>query len=364
MPIPPPKTAPVVDLTALQGYLGTHKSPADYQSGLDSDNVEQWKGDVSAKLHWLHYCQTVRTFCWAGGQGDKITLGLSRYYAYRWIEYLLDDESTRRAFVLQRDLPGVDGLLYDPATRRPAPYSKGPTWAGVLPWLGEKRTRLTVPELELALALFEWDKEQATLVWWAQQDQFPYILPSVERFLERRYAFDLAKSLRRARFGRRRERLLQGLVSHSRPALLSAVGLLAVLSTSPLFEDLIVEGSVGSVLLIGGGALIGLGGMLRANVGRMNGFLLAGRRAEKWRRALRAAGRFVGAGLTIALLFGAVWDLLGSGNLIERLSCRSAWPSGEWLARLLALGSLASFTGALVQWIWEDRSPTEPVFEE
>lgn len=120
-------------------------------------------------------------------------------YCYRWVHFLT--EVADNLFLLQDCLLRVsrgDSVFYQTG-REPdlclspkahSEWSEG--WDQTLPWLRHPE-QLTVPELELALCIFRWDRERPVLADWLCR--YPYILPRIQRYFLSRYCWPLKDAL-------------------------------------------------------------------------------------------------------------------------------------------------------------------------
>lgn len=344
-------------------------SPAvSWSSLLGSSNEERivwdWIETAVPSKHSPDYLLVARRLAWlANAWSSRSEVG--RHFVYEWIRYVIDDESTRRAFLFHREVL-QDRTLYNADGKIREEFEKD----FPLPWLKkDEATRLSVPELELALVLFQWEQKtekamKPLLAAWAVEH--PFILPRIESFLARRYCTVLEGHLHSAQQGDEkgwRARAMRYLRSLGRELLLALIGLLAVLSTGPLL-DVFVRGSLWfsfAFALLSGIALTGL---LQAHAKRMSAGLL--NEAEVKRRGRQAARPFCLIGAGVAVLFGLAWDLGGAGEVFEGIRCSRPFVESafDWLLRFTSLGVTAALTGGLIQWVWEDRSPTEPVFAD
>lgn len=316
---------------------------------------------------------------------DSEGLESARRCCYEWVNFITAEESSSLSFFL-RDYCAKDETFYKInkgevtlVPKRQKDWSKG--WNAKLRWL--KSHRLTVPELELALVLFDWNGCKPSLARWATN--YPQILWRVDRFLLRRYCFPLLKALRCATSG------LGGSATrvasagplariYPRICILAALGYSAIVGLHPVVAFLF--GVDERRVFLGGVACCLFVSTLLYLVVHRGNFGVVSSKSEVLRRALwtwlHASVRAAGVGLFVALFWLALAHTLdptrlvnwgeghvspGEGVIVPVL--RWDWsPSLSVLAgsivRWFAAGQCALLFGAMLEWFWEDRSWLEP----
>ncbi len=286
-------------------------------------------------------------------------------WCYAWVRYLVGDEVTTATFYLQQYL-AMDARFYrgceQPGAGRllPKPRREWPeAWGNVLPWL-QNPERLTVGELELALAVFEWKADRPRFVWWLRHR--PHILWRIHRFLLKRYCYELLPPFRRAlrADGLDRPPFRAGELWQLQPRIagLSFIGFLAMLG---LYRDLSL---FCGPCMAGGGVPVGmlwaatlgcvalLWAVVYVDVFKQNRGVMSS--------LMHGIGRvwwtvwgFLWWGAVFAL--GYVWGLGGLAGLDIGVD-----PGYRGVA-VGFTAAAACLIGALLQWFWEDRAATEPV---
>ena len=322
-------------------------------------------------------------------------------FAQAWVQFLISEDSSSHNFFLQQ-YRAHDAAFYEEETlktHRTLPAE----WATVLP--GIRTASLTVPEMELALVLFEWKSPSGKPVLSPWLREHPHILWRVHRFLLARYCFALLRPFRRALKASRRDPagkiggnlyappFLAGefLTFYPRIAGLVAIGFLGlmevdlaqVLFFATAWNVAFVAGTVSVLLLF----VLNYMDVYKQNRGVMND------RRHGESRALGLLARFLGWGTFFAILYVCLVHL--SGHAQE--SAIQDWPSssqgplnGLWnllipkvpaweeirqalagkdglgtLVRiffgLFAMAASSCLLGALLQWFFEDTAATEPI---
>jgi hypothetical protein len=321
-------------------------------------------------------------------------------FAQAWVHFLVSEESSSRNFFLQ-EYRAKDATFYDAEGLR-VRQEIPPGWAGLFPKL--RTSSLTVPEMELALVLFEWrgPEEKPILAQWLREH--PHILWRVHRFLLARYCFALLRPFRRAlkasrrRSGKSPHRSLYAppfragefLTLYPRIAGLVAIGFLGLMEVD-LAQVLFFATSRIAALAAGGASITLLFLLNYMDVYKQNRGAMSDRRHGVG-RALSLLGRFLGWGAILALLYVYLVHL--SGN--AQASAIQDWPSSqgplnglwnllipkvpawkeiqgapcsptswEMMARLgsglFAMATSSCLLGALLQWFFEDTAATEPI---
>lgn len=316
-----------------------------------------------------------------------------RELAYAWVRTLVTAEGAARSSFLLRNRVS-DATFYravtDPQPKRRSNWP--PPWQSQLPFLDHPH-ELTVTELELALAIFDWSQPSPAFVWWLKQE--PHILWRIHDFLLNRYAFYLLPlfetALEEAGLDRPPYRAGEGLLLAKRASSLRTrpprlIGLTALgylgLITVDSFIVFVFAGNAAVVLLATGAGLWGGHRLYHMDVFKQNRGVLAS--LEHARGRIRQAFRLA-LGWSAALAPGVFgfWFALGwlgtpsadgrfadfgegalGGMIVPYVI--PAWPLnwvriGELLAGFLALGAAAIVIGALVQWFWQDESAIEPI---
>ena len=123
--------------------------------------------------------------CAANLTGDAVPLKVGWHAAWQWTRFLMEKAGPHFLCVHRAE----DSTFYDLDGRHPLPRSAWKNgWDAKLPWLTNPE-QLTIPELELALAVFDWNTERPALVWWLKRH--PHFRARIEDFLERRYCWPL-----------------------------------------------------------------------------------------------------------------------------------------------------------------------------
>lgn len=271
-------------------------------------------------------------------------------------------------------------------------------WQNRLPWL-EHPERLTVAELELALAIFEWDPKRPRFVWWIER--FPHILRRVHQFLLRRYCwtllgpFEEACNLEEApkclesmpgseplaRWARRikacipkadRPRLMQAPFraalwwwAYPRMWGMVALGNFALLSGSII--DAFFFGVPGNGPLPGAApaswcchvfiamsAFAAMWILIQTDVFKQNHGLMASP-AHACPRVCGLLSRLLAFGLAIAFFSALMLGRLGpEAGSVGVAACAR-------VVAILAHGVVGTLVGIVLQWFWNDFAATEPV---
>lgn len=316
----------------------------------------------------------------------------ARILAYQWVQFLIDDESSRRNFFLQ-EFRSRDSTFYDPTRLQPLKRASDDPWCKAMPWMAHAE-ELTLTELELALCILDWDRspeERGTsaprFVWWVRRR--PAILWRIHAFLLKRYSFPLLGVFQEALRGtcdameggkpsvldRPPYRAGEHWRWYPRVGGLTAVGFLGVLSLDQLVAVLFAS----PIPIAAGVAALGLAllcALVHMDVFKQNRGVMA-----SFRHGLPRVARLVECFLAWAMVMSmtlavsaSVWPAVAtSGAMFHRfegtpfanllvLSAPIGW---RCIARLLVgltgVTTLSSFLGALLQWFWEDRAATEPI---
>jgi len=286
-------------------------------------------------------------------------------WCYAWVRYLVGDEVTTATFYLQQYVV-TDTRFYrgrDPSgegSLRPKSRAEWPgAWKGVLRWLRHPE-RLTVGELELALAVFEWTAERPRFVWWLRER--PHILWRIHRFLLKRYGYELlvpfCKALRADGLDQPPFRAGELWLLQPRIAGLSFIGFLAVVG---LLRDVdlfcgpcMAGGGVPPGVLWAGSLLCALllWVVVYVDVFKQNRGVMSSL-SHGVRRVWQTVFYFLWWGTVFSI--GYVW---GAGAL---LGLNIGVDPGYRAVAAAFTAAAACLIGALLQWFWEDRAATEPV---
>jgi hypothetical protein len=319
---------------------------------------------------------TLFAHCLTSGLAGE-QLNLLRSFAYRWIGFLIAEGSSSRTFFLQHRRI-KDPTFFTTGSLRPQhrPWPGG--WTGKLAWLRHPE-RLTIVELEIALALFDWDAPRPRFVRWVRD--YPHILWRVHDFLLKRYCFPLLGPLReaaeQAEASSPRFRAGEFWRWYPRVGGLCALGLLGLVSLGPAQTVLFAAPwPVAAVLGASSAALLWL--LVGIDICKQNRGVIQSwshvtpRVWSLWFRSLAWA-------LVLAGAFGACAGLLGSSRLdagalhafgsapLSNLLIPEVPPVAflprftRFAGGLLAMASSAALLGALLQWFWEDRAMTETI---
>ena len=292
---------------------------------------------------------------------------VAREVAYRWVGYLIGDHSSRFSFYLQ-EFRARDHVFYHVVpegnggrpTLRPKSRAEWPgAWKEVLRWFRHPE-RLTVGELELALAVFEWTAERPRFVWWLRER--PHILWRVHRFLLKRYGYELlvpfCKALRADGLDQPPFRAGELWLLQPRIAGLSFIGFLAVVG---LLRDVdlfcgpcMAGGGVPPGVLWAGSLLCALllWVVVYVDVFKQNRGVMSSL-SHGVRRVWQTVFYFLWWGTVFSI--GYVW---GAGAL---LGLNIGVDPGYRAVAAAFTAAAACLIGALLQWFWEDRAATEPV---
>ncbi len=342
-----PDEYPALDGQFVQVYVNAGTPPTTLLQGLQL-------------LRFVAFCAQR-----AGADVDDQMATAYQQWCYAWVRYLAGDEVTTATFYLQQyavtDTRFYRGSEPSGAGRlRPKPRGEWPkAWGPVLPWLRHPE-RLTVGELELALAVFEWKAKQPRFVWWLRHR--PHVLWRIHRFLLKRYCYELLSPFREAlrADGLDRPPFRAGELWQLQPRIagLSFIGFLAMLG---LYRDLdlfcgpcMAGGGVPAGALWAAAALCA--GLLwvvvyvdvfKQNRGMMSSLMHGARRV--W--------------LTVwgFLWWGAVFATGYVGGLGGLAGLDIGVDPGYRGVAVGFTAASACLIGALLQWFWEDRAATEPV---
>lgn len=330
---------------------------------------------------------------WAAAQkkenrpSDRDAIDTIAGFGNAWLGFLIGKAAEGRSFFVQHDLVRTFPAFYvrDKRTKdrlRPAPRSAWKNdWRNVLPWMGNPQ-RLTMLEMEIALAIFYWHANEPRLVWWLQE--YPHILWRVHAYLLHNYGFKLAGHLRRAMrntkwAGRRLTRqppFTAGFLARWQPRIagLTAIGLLGILSVNHLLT-LIFAAPLGWVGVGGLVVLVLTFLLILMDVFKQNrGVLVSFKHARL--RALGVLWRALAWGAAGTVTVFAILRIILS-HFVHRQSLEN-WvayqqlpdmalphlavqPWWHWVIRFGTMGVWAVLLGLLLQWFWEDRSVTEPI---
>jgi hypothetical protein len=337
----------------------------------------------------------------------------AREVAYSWLDFLLGPAANGRSFFLQHFLTTENLAFYignEPTDLQPTPRKCWPdSWKNrdtrTLPII-ERPQNLTILEMEIALAIFEWNAKKPRLVWWIRE--YPHILRRIHQVLLRTYGFALLHPLRRAMktgtkgadtadsgngatdsssntsnesadqegYSLYRAPYIASIGWRCYPRLagLVTIGLLGILSINYVLTFLFA-GPLGSVIAGGGAALALIAALILMDVFKQNrGVLVSERHAlpRTWGVVWRAL--LYGAAEVTALVFmlrALLSYIIDRGKLESWVAYRQLpdmalphvtfWASCGWIVRFTVMGLGAVLLGLLLQWFWEDRSVIEPI---
>jgi len=191
-------------LQVLKDTCGRWKSTGSWVDAppLGVDEVPNWaKLPVECRNRsaetlevWRYITLRCQSGCGDSQQGKDL---LKKFwpYAVAWINFLLKPSTETHYF---EEIRSLDETFYQgPKNLEPKPIANSTENAFPLGrWLKHPE-RLTIAELELALAIFQWNEPNPQLVWWVKER--PYLLHKIHRFLLQRYCFPLLSALRQAR---------------------------------------------------------------------------------------------------------------------------------------------------------------------
>jgi hypothetical protein len=270
----------------------------------------------------------------------------------------------------------------------PKPHSKWDnSWRQKLKWLdGKPRiTRLgwfslrydaralTVAELEVVLALFDWDEERPRFAHWVLR--WPHILRTVHHFLLKRYCFSLLDAFEEARSVAKLRRPPYEVGKFWRVQVrmwgLVVVGIWPIVQTlglTPFFPADVGQLHMPLILLATSGVLLWF--TLLQDVFKQNHGVMASNRHAR-PRACRLWCMFAWRGAIAAAIAAASPSLYQAMN--ERTLAETFALCLHYLADVspgelamaftgaLSLGLTTALTGAVGQWIFSDAAVTEPV---
>lgn len=345
--------------------------------------VEGTAGELSA-------CRAAALTANKRGRPDTAELALyARLVADRWVQFLISEESSSRNFFLQ-EYRTRDGTFYEPDDLQPKWHDDNQReWRKSLPVVSELE-RLTVTELELALAILDMESERGEprFVWWLQER--PAILWRIHAFLLKRYCFSLLKAFQAAlrnrgdgqspgrHLDRPPFRAGELWALYPRVGGLTVVGFLGVMSLDQLVAILFAAPwCVASIVALAGVGLLAT--LAYMDVFKQNRGVMASM-PHGLPRVAHLVGLFLAWGLAFAAVLSLstmAWKALGPsdgvfvwfrgagepfGNLVALAPPVGSWARvGRFLLGLLGVASLSASLGALLQWFWEDKSATEPI---
>lgn len=371
----------------------TRSAPNDCWAGMALSLAHGRRADLVKNLEFQETQQALRCIALASQLRSPQDLDEQRELAYAWVALLVHRDASSRSFYLQGHRVH-DTVFYrgarnlQPNTRENWPGE----WKGKLKFL-EHPERLTVTELELALAIFDWSSKSPAFVWWLKEE--PHILWRIHHFLLSRYAFYLLVPFERALakdgFHQPPFRAGEGLepfgLPHTRiipPRLigLTALGYLGLITVDP-FVAFIFAGHLVIVAVTFVAAAYAGWRLYYIDVFKQNRGVLASPH-HACRRILHAWGLAVLWSGVLAVAVYALWFSLGKlGDPLPR-GRFVQFPEGtglgglltpyviptfpvDWLRvgdmslRWLTLVATAIVVGALVQWFWQDESAIEPI---
>ncbi len=392
------------------------EAPTFYSSSSSSFDQKLLEAPSDAPPDWSAEAlrlEVLRAFALNGGQfNHSLTM---RHAAARpcreWLDFLLNSP---HAAAFAARIRARDEVFYDFATLQPRPRSQRQNgWQDQLPWLGRDASAMTILEFEIALVLFTWDvqpKDCGAPRFALWLEFFPHVLAQVEAFALRRYAWTLLRLLRQAR-----KLHTQLRKTHRRGTEMSAPS--AVAAPEPANFDLPAHQAgrglrwqprIHALVLVGLFAVIGVdsvqaflfggpwflvlpvaaaaAGMIwliaDIDVYKRNHGLIVEGRTHARSRVFRLFGRFLGIGilwslpLTVLLATAGGWSD-GALTMIDNQSPRTnlvapglsgvcsglGWPivAARLLLGTVAQGVVGALLGSLLNWIWQDRSATEPL---
>ena len=377
---------------AIESLISGGKlSEGDWVSFTNDNDLKPWFQFAAERpeLNRYRLCALRYISLWASSQGrGDVSPEAVADPGNSWLAFLLGPAAQGQSFFVQHDLTRTFPAFYAQQDHtsgrllRPLKRAKwGEEWSGVLSWLKQPE-RLTIVEIEIALAIFEWKAETPELVWWLRD--YPHILWRVHAYLLRNYGFKLARSLLKAmsktswadRALAKQPPFKAGVLSRFQPRIagLIAIGSLGILSINHLLTLIFAApwawvGAAG-VLLLGLLLLIVLMDVFKQNRGVLVSWVHAWPRACSvlwralcWGAAGTAAvwGMFLAVGssaINRTQLANWIWYHQLPDMAVPNLSSGPWW---QWLVRLATLGLGAVFLGLLLQWFWEDRAVTEPI---
>jgi len=305
--------------------------------------------------------------------------------ATHWVMFLVQDESSSRSFFLQ-EYRANDNHLYGDSLRPCRRDHMASYWASnknVLRWLKHPE-RLTITELELALAIFDWHEEKPRLVWWVKKR--PYILWRVHRFLLKRYCLQLLRPLRRARKDAEKNappyRAGEQLWAHPRMLGMTMIGMLGCLGVDA-FKVIFFASAWWQQAVALAAAFLVLWYFYYVDVYKQNKGVMATKTHGLRRTAWVVARALVVSGV-LGLIPLAFWSCFPRERLLEVVQAapqeffvpppaeiviplavpalRPDWPlTASATLGWLCLVVYAALFGCILQWLWEDTSALEPV---
>ena len=323
----------------------------------------------------------------------------AREVAYEWLRFLLGPAREGRSFFLQHVVVGFKLAFYlggEGHDLRPKPRRAWENRCGRLKFL-KRPENLTILEMEIALAIFEWNSDEPRLVWWIRE--YPHILRRVHQVLLGTYGFTLLKMLRRAMKAARSPESKEahgadlGAVAGGSSSLYKApylasvgwrlyprlgglvtIGLLGIFSINYVLTPFYAA-PLSGVALVGFIALVLIIMLILMDVFKQNrGVLVSPSHALPrvigvlWR--VLAWGAFE-TSATVAVLLLILSPAIQRSSLQNWVAYHqlpdmalphlAAQPWWHWLVRFTVLGLAAVLLGLLLQWFWEDRSVIEPI---
>jgi hypothetical protein len=389
---------------AFQGLQKTPAEPVDFpELGTWVEKCWSFRNRVEGTAAELSACRAVAVSAALHKEpasSDNLAL-VARLVASRWVQFLISEESSSRNFFLQ-EYRASDGTFYNkPEELQPKCLDDWPKgWGGkALPGLLHPE-HLTVTELEIALAIFDWDQEGGSrptsphFVWWLRDR--PAILWRIHAFLLKRYCFPLlgvfSAALGNTGQGRNGDHGSTTAQSLDRPPFragelwalypriggLTVVGFLGVMSLDQLVAILFAAPWwVAAIAAFGGLGLLAT--LAYMDVFKQNRGVMASM-PHGLPRVAHLVGLFAAWGLASAAVLSLstlAWKALGPsdgafvwfdgagnpfGNLVVLAPPVGSWPRVlRFLVGLVGVASLSAALGALLQWVWEDKSATEPI---
>jgi hypothetical protein len=308
-------------------------------------------------------------------------------YVVAWINFLLKPPTETHYF---EEIRSLDETFYQgPKNLEPKPIANSTENAFPLGiWLKHPE-RLTIAELELALAIFQWNEPNPQLVWWVKER--PYLLHKIHRFLLQRYCFPLLSALRQARKTAGLDSPPYRAVEWERinPRLTGfvAIGTLAVIGLDFLpaffFAGFYANRPVALASVFLFYILIELA---YVDIFKQNRPLLVTRRHASC-RVRRLFLEVLGRSAVLSALMIAFWTaaerILQSRENLNRVfntardswnlsnlvwpyllgRLENTWPLEVWrlLTGFIAMVASAAVLGFLLQGFWEDTSALEPI---
>jgi len=284
-----------------------------------------------------------------------------RSRGYDWVLFLISEEA-KRSFYLQAYRAKDDTTFYAPDGRPKRRKEWLSEWKDKLVWLYPNR--LTVAELELVLALFQWEGNEPRLVWWARK--YPYLLWRVHGFLYERYCFSLLRQFRPAL--KAAEAWKPAHRAGEWAKLMPRIGALGMVGTMLVLHTEIIGAfywHANGPLVAGAGAFVlsGLAWLIYLDVFRQNRGLLHRRwDALRWRVFPLFWRSLVWSGVYAAVLL-AVWFGIESPPVLPEHVHELIPPlhgAALWM-RTLLVALTGSFIGWIAEWIFGREAATAPV---